>query len=247
MSIGRIPKPESGTTTLFPGPVTLDKAEVATSSRTDAASRDSISVQIEQPQRSADRLRRWVHAHKRHNRTHNPKRHGLLSVLIAASLSLLPHTAMALPLVEALSTGQFSIFSAALKKSGLLERMSSEDSVTLFVISDKALRDEGSAFLLGTVYMTKGSQRSLFNLMSYHVSFTTRLLPDEIPREVKLGMSAGACLPIWKTGGAIRVGPEAVVTDVRRVDNGIVYVIDRLLWQPWQDEERCDDSVAEAR
>lgn len=220
--------------------------EVATSLGTDADARDAISMQTEQRELPKERPVRCAHAHKRCKRANESKRHSLSSVLIAASLALLPHTALALPIEEALNTGEFSIFSAALKKSGVWDRMTSEDSVTLFLISDKALRDEGSAFLLGTVYMTKGSQRSLFNLMSYHISFAAPLLPDEIPREVKLGMSAGACLPVWKSGGGIRVGPEAVVTDVRRVDNGIIYVIDRLLWQPWQDEERCDALVATA-
>ena len=247
MTIAQIPTPAVGViTTLFPVAVTRGETEVATSSGTDADARDAISVQTEQRELSKERPLGCAPAYKRYKRSNDPIRHGLSSVLIAASLALLPHTAMALPIEEVLSTGEFSIFGAALKKSGLWDRIISEDSVTLFLISDKAMRDEGSAFLLGTVYMTKGSQPSLFNLMSYHVSFAAPLLPDEIPHEVKLGMSAGACLPVWKSGGGIRVGPEAVVTDVKRVDNGIVYVIDRLLWQPWQDEERCDALVATA-
>jgi len=245
MSITQSPKARIGAGTLFAREATMQQTEVAPSFGTDAAARD-ISAQIEQPQLSAQRPPGCGHGSKRFKRTHDPKRHRFLSGLIAASLSLLPHTAMALPIEQVLNTGHFSIFWAALKKSGLWDRMISEDSVTLFLISDKALRDEGSAFLLGTVYMTNGSRRSLFNLMSYHVSFGAPLLPDEISHEVKLGMSEGACLPVWKLGAGIRVGPEAVVTDVQRVDNGVVYVIDRLLWQPWQDEERCDDLVVGA-
>jgi uncharacterized surface protein with fasciclin (FAS1) repeats len=244
MCIAQMPTPAVGS---FPVPVTQPETEVATSSaETNADTCDSMSVQTEQRELSKERPARFAHAYTRYKRTIGRIRQGLSSVLVAASVTLLPHTAMALPIEEVLNTGEFSIFLAALKKSGVWDRMTSADSVNLFLISDTALRNEGSAFLLGTVYMTKGAQRSLFNLMSYHVSFAAPLLPDQMPREVKLGMSAGACLPVWKTGGGIRVGPEAVVTGVTRVDNGIIYLIDRLLWQPWQDEERCDDVVATA-
>ena len=93
--------------------------------------------------------------------------------------------------------------------------------------------------------MTRYSQQSLLNLMSYHVSFAAPLLPIKYHAKSS-SAEAGACLPVWKSGGGIRVGPEAVVTDVKRVDNGIVYVIDRLLWQPWQDEGSCRELLAKA-
>jgi uncharacterized surface protein with fasciclin (FAS1) repeats len=174
------------------------------------------------------------------------KRRHLIGVLVGVSLGLLPRTSVALPIKEAIDTGEFKIFSTALKKAGLWDRIASEDGVTLFVVSDKAMRDEGSAFLLERVLVTRYNQQRLLKLMSYHVYFGTSLFPDKIRREVKLNPGTGSCLSVDRSGTGIRVGPEAVVTDVKVVDGGILYVIDRLLWRPWQDEESCRESLAKA-
>jgi uncharacterized surface protein with fasciclin (FAS1) repeats len=133
-----------------------------------------------------------------------------------------------------------------LKKAGLWDRITSEDGVTLFVISDKAMRDEGSAFLLEKVLVTKYNQQRLLNLMSYHVYFGAPLFPNNIRREVNLKLEMESCLSASRSGTGIRVGPEAVVTDVKLVDGGIIYVIDRLLWQPWQEEKSCRELLAKA-
>ena len=175
------------------------------------------------------------------------KRRHLLGVLVGVSLGLLPRTAVALPINEVIDTDEFKVFSSALKKAGLWDRITSEDGVTLFVVSDKAMRDEGSAFLLEKVLVTRYNQQRLLKLMSYHVYFGAPLVPDNMQREVKLDSGVGSCLSVYKSGTGIRIGPEAVVTNVKLVDGGIIYVIDRLLWQPWQDEESCRELLANAQ
>jgi uncharacterized surface protein with fasciclin (FAS1) repeats len=174
------------------------------------------------------------------------KRRHLLGVLIGVSLGLLPRTSVALPIKETIDTDEFKVFSSALKKTGLWDRITSEDGITLFVVSDKAMRDEGSAFLLEKVLATRYNQQRLLKLMSYHVYFGTPLFPGNIQREVKLNSGSGSCLSVYRSGTGIRIGPEAVVTDVKVVDGGIIYVIDRLLWQPWKDEANCRELVAKA-
>ena len=170
----------------------------------------------------------------------------LMRTLIAAGLTLLPQAATAAPIDNLLESGEFAIFSAALKQAGLWDRITSDDGVTLFLISDEAMRDEGSAFLLSEVLTTPSNQQRLVELMSYHVSFGGPLSPKEIAGEVMLRMSADACLPVFRLGTALRVGPEAAVVDIKTVDNGVVYLIDRLLWQPWQDESGCGANIAKA-
>jgi len=174
------------------------------------------------------------------------KRRHLFRVLIGVSLGLLPRTSVALPIKEVIDTGEFKIFSTALKKAGLWDRITSEDGVTLFVVSDKAMRDEGSAFLLEKVLVTRYNQQRLLNFMSYHTYFGAPLLQNDILREISLNPGTGPCLTVYRAGTSIRVGPESVVTDVKLVDSGIIYVIDRLLWQPWQAEASCRESLAKA-
>lgn len=157
----------------------------------------------------------------------------------AAFLAIPPHTSLADPVGDVLNSGEFRIFSTALKKAGLWERIASGPEVTLFVVSDRSMRDEGSAFLLETVLVTKQNQQRLLSLMSHHISFGNRLLPNTIKGGVDIDTGAPGCLHVYTLGSAIRVGPEAVVTDVSHHGDAVVYVIDRLLWQPWEQEEGC--------
>jgi uncharacterized surface protein with fasciclin (FAS1) repeats len=170
----------------------------------------------------------------------------LLRALIAAGIALLPQAATAAPINNLLESGEFEIFSAALKQAGLWDRITSEEGVTLFLVSDEAMRNEGSAFLLGEVLTTRSNRQRLVDLMSYHVSFSGALLPEGIRGDAMLTTNAGACLPVFRLGTGLRVGPEAVVVDVKHVDGGMVYVIDRLLWQPWQEAETCSETTAKA-
>jgi uncharacterized surface protein with fasciclin (FAS1) repeats len=169
----------------------------------------------------------------------------LLWAPVAAGLALLPNGATALSINDVLQSGEYEIFSAALKRADLWDRITSELGVTLFLISDRAMRAEGSAFLLGDVLVTPSNQERLVDLIAYHVSFAGPLPPEDIGGEVMLRTSGGACLAVFRLGTGLRVGPEAVVVDVKHVDTGIVYVIDRLLWQPWQDEQKCGEAVAQ--
>jgi len=164
--------------------------------------------------------------------------------LIGAALAILPQSSVALPIDDVLESGEFRLFSTALKKAGLWDRITSEEGITLFIVSDKAMRDEGSAFLLEKVLLTRHNQQRLRNLMLYHVYLGTPLRSNDIQREVRLGAETGPCLSVSKSGSGIRVGPEAVVTDVKQVNSGIIYVIDRLLWQPWQPVEIAQKDTA---
>jgi uncharacterized surface protein with fasciclin (FAS1) repeats len=168
-----------------------------------------------------------------------------LRAVIAVSLLTMPHTALAEPIPKVLDSGEFEIFSSALKKSGLMDRINSEDRVTLFIVSDKAMRDEGSAFFLEKVLQTKQNQQRLVALMSHHVGFASVLLPDQIGSGAYIPTSAGGCVSVFKLGTGIRVGPEAVVTDVKHVDSGVIYIVDRLLWQPWKEQDdSCGKDLA---
>ena len=49
-----------------------------------------------------------------------------LRAVLALSLLTLPHTSLADSIPKVLDSGEFEIFSSALKKSGLMDRISSE-------------------------------------------------------------------------------------------------------------------------
>jgi uncharacterized surface protein with fasciclin (FAS1) repeats len=107
------------------------------------------------------------------------------------------------------------------------------------------MRDEGSAFLLESVLLTRHNQHRLFNLMAHHFVEGITLSPDDLKREATLTTASGLCLSVDRSGTGIRVGPEAFVNGVRRVGNGVVYLIDRLLIPPWQEEQSCTGPASE--
>jgi uncharacterized surface protein with fasciclin (FAS1) repeats len=164
----------------------------------------------------------------------------------AAIVVIFAQSAVAASIGELLEQdSEFSIFVKALKKCSLWGRLAEGGSVTVFAPTDAAMRQEGSDFLLGTVLMTKWNEQRLSDLMSFHMTFNMRLDPESFDDAVALDTHAESCLRVRRIGTRIRVGPEAFVTRHLPADNGIVYVIDRLLWQPWQGDRRCDGSAIE--
>jgi uncharacterized surface protein with fasciclin (FAS1) repeats len=164
----------------------------------------------------------------------------VLTAITTGAAALSGEPASAQPMDKLLAgQSEFSTFTNALRKSGLWEQIQTREAMTIFAISDKAMSDEGSTFLLDKVLMTEPNQERLLSFMSFHVLFGTALEPEGIDGELKLDTAEASCLVVWRMGTAVRVGPEAVVTRYMSADNGVVYVIDRLLWQPWNDQRNC--------
>jgi uncharacterized surface protein with fasciclin (FAS1) repeats len=133
---------------------------------------------------------------------------------------------------------RFSIFANALKQTGLWQDLESREASTVFVPSDEALKAAGSAPLLEGVLLSEANRKRLRDVMSYHVHVGQQLSPAGI-ENVELVAENGACLLISRVGGGIRVGPSAVVTQHIRTNDGSLFVIDRLLWRPWNGEDLC--------
>jgi uncharacterized surface protein with fasciclin (FAS1) repeats len=131
------------------------------------------------------------------------------------------------------SDKQFGLFMAALKHTSFWHSLKPDAVVTMFMPSDEALKNEGTAFLLDTVLIAKRNKQRLDHVMSYRIYFDEHLVPEAIST-LELRARNGECLLVYRAGTAIRVGPEAVVTKHLPADNGIIFVIDRLLLPPWK-------------
>jgi uncharacterized surface protein with fasciclin (FAS1) repeats len=136
------------------------------------------------------------------------------------------------------SDTQFGLFAAALKQTPLWSMLQQEQSVTLFLPTDKALRDEGTAFLLEFVLLAPSNQERLQEVLSYHV-YPGMQLDREAVQDANLRSLRGACFPLYRLGSGLRIGPESVVTEYIKANNGAIFVIDRLLWQPWDGGSHC--------
>ncbi len=130
---------------------------------------------------------------------------------------------------EMAADDRLALFSNAVERAGLSERLKETGPFTLFVPSDQAMVNEGSAFLLERVLLTKSNAGHLANLVLHHVVPARRLTPDQLD-SVNLPTLADVPLRVDRLGKALVVGGWAVVTDRKVADNGVIYIIDRLLW-----------------
>ena len=121
------------------------------------------------------------------------------------------------------------LFSNAVQQAGLSEKLREAGPFTLFVPSDQAMANEGSAFLLERVLVTNSAAENLADLVLHHIVPAKRLTSEQLD-SVALPTMAGVSLRVDRLGKALVVGGWAVVTDRKVADNGIIYIIDRLLW-----------------
>ncbi len=135
---------------------------------------------------------------------------------------------------EVAADDQLALFSNAVERAGLSESLEEAGPFTLFVPSDQAMINEGSAFLLERVLLTKSNAEHLADLVLHHIVPARRLTPDQLD-SVELPTLAGVSLRVSRVGSGMVVGGWAVVTDRKVADNGVIYIIDRLLWpRDWQ-------------
>lgn len=139
------------------------------------------------------------------------------------------------PIVDLLKADDnLTIFVNALEQSDLLETLERNGPFIVFAATDSAMKNEGSAFLLETVLLTKSNRARLIKLLSYHIVPGPHAAFKDIAAPMKLNTLASSCLSIDRMGSALKVGPESFVTGSVSGDNGTIYFIDRLLWEPYE-------------
>ena len=162
---------------------------------------------------------------------------------LAAALVAIASSAAAEPVKALLeSNAELGVFTRALKQSGLWSGLEAGGPVTVFAPSDRALRDEGATFLLAEVLTTEPNRQRLSDVMAYHVHVGLSLSPEDIS-EHRIVAGDGTCFLLYRSGSAIRMGPEAAVVRHIAADNGGVYVIDRLLWRTWDGRDLCGSAA----
>ena len=130
---------------------------------------------------------------------------------------------------EVTADERLTLFANAVNQASLSDMLKQEGPFILFVPSDQAMTDEGSAFLLDSVLLTKSNAGRLRDLVSYHIVPSAQSTGNAAS-DVDPPTMAGVPLRVDRLGKALVVGEWAVVTDRKVADNGIIYIIDRLLW-----------------
>ncbi len=127
------------------------------------------------------------------------------------------------------NSGDLGLFAGVLRDADVNAILQRDQGWTLFVPSDSALRNEGSAFLLEDVLRTPANAGRLLDLAQSHVVRGT-LEARDLEDRVHVPTLAGARLSIERVGDGLRVGGHAMVVDRIETANGMIYVVDRLLW-----------------
>ncbi len=144
---------------------------------------------------------------------------------------------------EVTSDERLTLFANAIDRAGLSDMLKQEGPFILFVPSDQAMTNEGSAFLLDSVLLTKSNAGRLKDLVSYHIVPSAQSTGNAATGNAATGNAAtgnavndgnlptmtDAPIHMARLGAARVINGWAVVTDRKETDNGVLYVVDRLL------------------
>jgi uncharacterized surface protein with fasciclin (FAS1) repeats len=153
----------------------------------------------------------------------------LMSILFAI-IGSVPGQAVSADLSEAISSDErITLFANAAAKAGFCEILQEPGPFILFIPSDSALASEGSAFLLTSVLLAESNSERLADLIRHHVA-RAQGRSVELANDVELQTLADVPLDVTRVGTGTIVGRRAAVTGRIVADNGVAYIVDRLLW-----------------
>lgn len=124
---------------------------------------------------------------------------------------------------------RLTLFARAVSRSKMTSVLQEPGPFTLFVPSDQALHNEGSAHLLDSVLLSDSNAERLADLVRHHIVLS-RGQGTSLTDDADLQTLANVPLSVARVGSGLVVARHAVVTDRIVADNGIVYIVDRLLW-----------------
>ncbi len=135
---------------------------------------------------------------------------------------------------------RYEIFNSAWNASGIRQTLKHDSHVIIFIISDRLMEIEGSAFLLRDVLRAPENRTRLVSIIGFHVYLGNKQSSGKLEGDQTLRMLSGECLDIQAVGNGLAVGGQARVTERHQVSNGTVYVVDRLLTPTLKsDRKRC--------
>lgn len=171
----------------------------------------------------------------------------LASCALLTALAITPASHVVADEPAALGTHKdLNIFSTAFDASGLDALIESREPFTLFVPSNAALQDEGSASLLEEVYRTPSNEWRLVDLMGYHLVPDQKIsLDTSIPAEAQ--MQSGDVLAIERANGEVTLNGHISVTRSFELGSGIVHVVSGLLWADLVDDRSDTQQLAELK
>ncbi len=138
---------------------------------------------------------------------------------------------------------RLTMFANALEQSGVERSIGPSEEWTLFVPSDVALRNEGSAFLLEIVLLAEGNAERLGDVVGHHLLRGQRLDLGVQAESLVATSAAGTPLVIEPVGAGTRIDGHAIVVDRVDAGSGVIYVIDRILWPEYWDEDTLVERV----
>lgn len=124
---------------------------------------------------------------------------------------------------------RLALFTRAVEQAGFTEALQRNGPFILFLPSDKGMTVEGSAFLLHDVLLKPSNAERLVDLIRHHVVPAAQAKLDTKPL-ANVPTLANAPLSVDRHGDTVIVGGRAIVMDRVEADNGVIYVVDRLLW-----------------
>lgn len=166
---------------------------------------------------------------------HRPAAHSAIATILAEALfatflCAVSQSALAADLYEeVMADERLALFAGAVEQAGMSSILKQKGPYILFVPSDQAMTNEGSAFLLNGVLLTPSNAGRLKDLVAYHIVPAEQLTENKA-NDAHLATMVGIPLHMTRFGKALVVNGVAVVTERKEADNGVLYIVDRLLF-----------------
>ena len=152
-----------------------------------------------------------------------------LTVVLFAALAA-SGRALSADLGEVISSDErLTLFARAVVKAGVASTLLEPGPYIVFAPSDRALANEGSAFLLDSVLLTDSNAGRLVDLVGHHIAPASHGSAT-LSGDATLQTLANVPLAVTRVGTGLTVAGYAVVIDRIVAENGVVYIVDRLLW-----------------
>lgn len=158
------------------------------------------------------------------------RRFAALATLFAVLATSVAGRAGSADLSQTISANdRLTLFARAVSRSKMTSVLQESGPFILFAPSDQALHNEGSAYLLESVLLSDSNAERLADLVRHHIVLS-RGKGISLTGDANLETLANVPLSVTRVGSGLVVARHAVVIERIVADNGIVYIVDRLLW-----------------
>ncbi len=166
------------------------------------------------------------------------------ATIVAALLATSPVLAADV-VTELQQAEELSNFASAMMLAGFGDEMRDDGPYTIFVPTDVALAEEGTATLLNGVYRTLRNRARLVDLVSYHIVLGEAVDVTEAGVSRELIALNGESIQLECDVERSMINGQIEIVATTEADNGVIHRVSGLLWPLQQSAQESTEARSE--